>query len=151
MWFYNKLVELGYCKLDKPKKESRISDKGKIRYFYRLRTFILVSFYNKEGIKGVPKVIADYLTPQALAIWIMDDGSKENTGLKLSTHSFVKEDVDFLRKVQLDKYGIITSRIQNKPKQYHIYISAKSMPNLTNLVKPFMHPSKYYKLGKYIN
>jgi ubiquinol-cytochrome c reductase cytochrome b subunit len=82
MWLYKKLVEAGYCKTDLPTMESRIGPKGKIRYYYRLRTFSYSSFnyihndFYPKGIKIVPLEIADYLTPLALAIWICDDGSK---------------------------------------------------------------------------
>lgn len=106
VWFHKKLVELGYCKPELPNMESRIGPHGKIRYFYRLRTFsyssfnyIHESFYNDKGIKGVPFNIADYLTPLALTIWICDNGSKQGSGLKLSTHSFTKGDVELLRDV----------------------------------------------------
>jgi hypothetical protein len=48
MWFYNLVASLGYCKQDKPKKETRIGANGKIRYYYRVRTFSFSSFPTDE-------------------------------------------------------------------------------------------------------
>jgi len=89
----------GYCKPEIPNITSRIGVNGEIRYIYRFRTFtyssfnwIYDSFYIQKGsqrTKIVPSFITEYLSPLALAVWIMDDGSKyKNKGLKFCTNSF---------------------------------------------------------------
>lgn len=121
MWYHKRLVELGYCRLEKPSKEIRITKDNKIRYFYRIKTFPFSSFnwihdafypiiknnsnnqvcsVNEVNIakisrkKIVPIDLLDiYLTPEALAIWIMDDGTKNNNSIRLCTHSFTKSEV----------------------------------------------------------
>ncbi len=158
MWFHNLLVSLGYSIPNKPKMEKRIGKDGKIRFFYRVRTFCFSSLnwihqlFYPYGIKVVPANIADYLTPLALAVWIMDDGLRMSSGLNIATHGFSKADVELLSKVLWDKYGIKTTLHRFKPDmdQYSLYISAKSMPLLVNIIRPHYHPSMYYKLGKYI-
>jgi hypothetical protein len=34
--------------------------------------------------------------------------------------------------------------------QYNLYISKKSMKDLAEIIKPYIHPSMYYKLNDYI-
>jgi ubiquinol-cytochrome c reductase cytochrome b subunit len=52
--------------------------------------------FNGQNTKVVPKNIADYLSPLALAVWIMDDGTCQGSGVIISTNSFPKEEVQFL-------------------------------------------------------
>nr|YP_009659039.1 LAGLIDADG endonuclease [Spizellomyces sp. 'palustris']QCQ69037.1 LAGLIDADG endonuclease [Spizellomyces sp. 'palustris'] len=160
MWFHNLVASLGYCKLNKPTLERRIGVNGKIRYFYRVRTFCFSSFnwihdlfYPDGSTKVVPTNIADYLTPMALAIWLMDDGTSHSSGLRFCTHGFTKADVEFLGQILWDKYGIRTSLHRHKPDmdQYYLYIRADSMQLLSIIVKPYLylHPSMHWKLGRY--
>lgn len=84
----------------------------------------------------------------------MDDGCAASSGLKIATNSFSKADVQTLCNILKEKYGI--NATVNKagvvfPKeQYCIYISKYSMPTLATIVKPYMHPSMYYKLNSYL-
>jgi len=49
--------------------------------------------YYSNKIKIIPTWIEDYLSPIALAIWIMDDGGWiKNRGIKLSTNCFTLSD-----------------------------------------------------------
>lgn len=52
--------------------------------------------FNPLGVKVVPKTIETYLTPLALAFWIMGDGSKQNEGLHLNTYGLKLEDINLL-------------------------------------------------------
>ena len=154
-WFHKNLVNLGYCKINKPILKKRIGLKGKIKYIYNICTFnytsfnyIYNSFYNDKDIKIIPLNISDFLTPLAQAIWISENGSKERIGLKLSIYSFTKEEIKFLSQIILEKYNIKTSINYNNKGQCYLYILKKSMPNLINLVKPIIHKSMYYKLDQ---
>jgi LAGLIDADG DNA endonuclease family. len=71
----------------------------------------------------VPLITNKYLTPLSLAIWIMDDGCKVGSGLKLSTNSFAYSDCLFLIKLLFDKFNLKSS-IQSTGviNQYNIYI-----------------------------
>lgn len=74
-------------------------------------------------MKRVPLNIADYLSPLALALWIMDDGGRVGYGLKLATNSFTFEDTTRLSLVLSELYGIKSSvQKAGVPNQYHIYI-----------------------------
>jgi hypothetical protein len=80
----------------------------------------------------------------------MDDGSKCNNTVKISTNCFNYEDILFLSSVLFKKYNLIT-RAQSAgiDRGYVLYISTKSMVEFSNIVKPYMLPSMYYKLGNY--
>jgi hypothetical protein len=96
----------------------------------------------------VPYNIQDYLSPLALAIWIMDDGEFADPGIKIATHSFSKKDVEKLIFVLKFKYDLncTVQKISIKNK-YNIYIKKDSMNILKNLILPHLHTSMYYKLG----
>jgi LAGLIDADG DNA endonuclease family len=106
-------------------------------------------FYKKcngKKIKRIPDNIDLYLTARALAFWIMDDGSKEKSGILLHTNSFTHEEVLLLVSTLKSNFGII-SKIRKKYDRYIIYISSKSVPLVVKLVKKHMHPKFYYKVG----
>lgn len=52
-------------------------------------------FYSAR-IKIVPLNIYQLLTPIGLAFWIMDDGSRQGSGLHISVYGFSNEDVALL-------------------------------------------------------
>jgi hypothetical protein len=103
------------------------------------------SFY-KDKVKTVPSDLT-LLTPLALAHWIAQDGSRGTSkGLYLCTDSFTHPDVKRLTQYLIDKYDIKCS-IHKAGKNYRIYILAKSVEIVKNIVLPYMHPSMVYKLG----
>jgi len=171
------LAELGYCPSTVPVISARLKygvkdSSNEHRHVIRFRTFSFSSFnwifdafypearlatgigaewrksYN-NGTKRVPLCIADYLTPRALAIWIMDDGTLyKNKGLRLCTNGFMLEDVLLLQKVLLNSFSLKTSLHQTGvPNQYGIYIWKSSMNKLRDITGTFIHPSMKYKIG----
>ena len=104
-------------------------------------------FYHK-GKKKINSKIENYLTPLALAIWIMDDGGWANPGVCISTSNFELEEVKFLVLLLKKLYDLdCTVQILNNSIQSSIYIKKESVPKLINLVLPYMHNSMYHKLG----
>src|SRR5262249_27544917 len=104
--------------------------------------------------KIVPSSIGQYLDAEALAYWIMCDGTKHSSGLELCTDSFTLEEVQLLISVLAcpqSNFGLICS-IHNKSnynsdKVYHrIYIHKESMKLLNSLVLSHMLPEFHYKL-----
>src|SRR5882762_9685205 len=100
-------------------------------------------FYNK-GRKVIPVNISEYLTPLALAVWIMVDGCFANCGIRLATNSFKVKEVKLLQDVLKSKYNL-EKKIQNIyiKDQYSIYIkiNKKSVNNLINIVGPYIQYS----------
>ena len=154
LWLHAKLALQGYCNPFLPKIQTRLSKRGKIRNIIRFHTFTYSSFnfiredWYLNGVKIVPYNIEVYLTPLALAVWIMDDGARVGSGLKLSTNSFSFEDTTRLVLILNKLYGIKSS-VQSAGylNQYIIYIWSESMLKLRQLVKPYMVSSMLYKLG----
>ena len=160
MWFHNYLASRGYCNNTKPKLQIRIKQKGKVYYQYRVNSYTFSSFNwihemfykltDNKYIKIVPLNIGEYLTPLALAIWFMDDGSSLGRGARIATNCFTLEEVNFLCNVLKIKYNIIaTPNKCGRDKGYIIYIHVNSMKLFISIVKPYLLPSLYYKLGSY--
>lgn len=162
LWLHRTLFCLGYCRQDIPKITVRKCQGDELRYIYRFRSYtyssfnwIYESFYLTKGdkrIKTVPACIDIYLTPLALAVWIMDDGCLiKNRGLKISTNSFTLDEVKYLSSIISKKYGINTSFVKTGAiNQYEIYFPKSTLSNLIKIVKPHIHPTMYYKLGKFV-
>ena len=158
MWLWKIFMEYGYCTIKKPNLKTKIGYKGKIIRYYKLHTFTFSSFnwihdlfYPDGKNKVIPpkEEIHKFLTPLALACWIMDDGSKIQNTLKISTNSFCYSDIEMITKVLLEKYDLKTSiHSAGVPNQYIIYIKKCSMKKLKKLVEPYFVKSMLYKLGK---
>ena len=104
-------------------------------------------FY-KKGKKKINKKIENYLTPLALAVWIMDDGGWANPGVRISTYKFKLEEIKFLVSLLKKLYDLdcTVQRLENGV-QFAIYIKKNSVPKLIDIVLPYMHDSMHYKLG----
>jgi len=174
LWFHDYISKLGYCNKNVPKLSSRLALHGKLRTVLRFKTFTFSSFnwieenfYRKDlalnrRIKILPYSITEYLSPLALAVWIMDDGGKVSGGLKLATNNFTKTEVSFLCDILIKKFGLkatiqsagvrcfSTLGLRVKEDQYIIYISKTSMSKLIDIVGPYIHPSMKYKLNGYL-
>ena len=156
MWFHKYLATRGYCSPKKPKLETRIGPKGRVRFFYRVRTFSFASFnwiydafYSDSKIKEVPKDASwTLLTPLALAVWIMDDSTPVGAGLKIATNAFKEEDVLFLCDVLNKKYNLYAQPHRDRH-QFVVYIPKTGMPQLGHLVSAHMVPSMHRKLNGY--
>ena len=157
MWFHNYLSKFGYCSETTPKILTRLGKGGKIRYVSRFKTYTFTSFnwihtaFYYENTKIVPSNIEEYLSPLALSVWIMDDGSRLSSGLKIATNIFTINEVEFLANILRNKYNLKTSIIKTGAlDQYNIYIPKSSMNDLVNIIRPFLHTSMYYKFYGYI-
>jgi ubiquinol-cytochrome c reductase cytochrome b subunit len=155
-WLHKKLGRHGYCNPKTPKILKRTNGE-KTRYYLKFKTFSFQSlnwihelfYYNGKKLIPTNKFLLDYLTPLALAIWIMDDGTKTGSGLSLATNCFFEGDLTRIQKILLAKYNLKTSLHKTGVKnQFRIYIWSNSMPILRQLVKPYLAEAKMtHKLG----
>lgn len=153
--FLHKLFsELGYCNPKVPQITNRLGVKGKARKIIRFSTWTYTSFnwihdlWYKDKIKCVPECIGQYLTPLALAIWIMDDGTKVGKGLKFSTNSFTYNECLIIIKALNDNFNIKASiQSAGSNNQYIIYVWKESMDDLRNIVSPYIIPEMKYKIN----
>lgn len=153
LWLHNFFSIRGYCNSIIPSIATRLGLHGVVRQIIRFHTWTYTSFnwiydlFYVKGVKVVPYNIAEYLTPLALAVWIMDDGSKASSGLKLSTNSFTYSDCLLLVKTLNDNFALKSSvQSAGAPNQYCIYIWKESMPLLRSIVSPYIIPEMKYKI-----
>ena len=159
LWLHSILLKNGYCKENIPQIQSRLIE-GKLNYYCRFRTFTFSSFNwiydafycDNKGLKSVKKIphwIGDYLSPIALAIWIMDDGCWiKDRGIKLSTNCFTLLDVKHLVSILEKNYSLnVAIHSAGSFNQYNIYLPKKNLPVLIPLISLYMHPYFLYKLN----
>ena len=146
--------------LSQPHKKERLSPKGNLVINWGFQTFSHKAFnylaelflLDKGGKKGISEnLVLDHLTPRGLAYWFMDDGGKSSSGLKIATNNFSFNEVEILALILIKKYNLKTSIIKSGAlNQYNLYISKKSMKDLVEIIRPYLHTSMYYKLNGYI-
>lgn len=152
-YLHNLLSKAGYCNDKLPIVRERLGVKGKVRKIARFSTWTYTSFnvihreWYINGTKCVPKNIDKYLTPLALAIWIMDDRAKVGKGLKFSTNSFTYGECTHLVNVLYKNFNLKASvQSAGKKDQYIIYVWKESMNDLSKIVSPCIIPEMKYKL-----
>ena len=153
LWLHNLISQLGYCNSTEPQINTRLAVNDKIRHIIRFKTWTYSSFnwiydiFYINNVKKVPSILGQFLTPLALAIWIMDDGSKVSGGLKLCTNSFSFADCNFLVTLLYKNFNLKASvQSAGAKDQYHIYIWKESMPLLREIAGPYVHSSMKYKI-----
>jgi LAGLIDADG DNA endonuclease family len=104
-----------------------------------------IFYFNK--VKIVPNNNElSLLSPIALAHWIMQDGSRGTCkGLYLCTDSLTEKDVKRIVIYIKDRYKISCS-IHKFNGRYRIYILAKSVHTVRDIINPYLHESMLYKL-----
>lgn len=111
----------------------------------------------KKYIKKLPDNIEELITPISLAHWLMGDGYFKNyeKTIFFCTDNFTKDEVLTLINILNDKFNIKSSlskrsyldKNNNTIINYRIRISKKDVNKLINLIKPYIIPQMFYKLG----
>lgn len=109
-------------------------------------------FYAQQFYRGkkkvVPKSIGKFLTPLAIAVWFMDDGSiksKKHRAKIINTQGFSKQEVQKLVDI-LEKKFNIESKLRKQKEGYQIYLLAKSIDTFIELLDKYVIDSMRYKL-----
>lgn len=125
--------------------------KGKEYFFGQFVTLSHPSFTEFKKIfyrgkkKIVPINIRKILTnPLSLAVWIMDDGARDNVGLTIQTHSFSKAGVTRLISAINFNFKISATMRINKGK-WIIYIPKSQIESLRKLIYPEILDEYKYK------
>jgi LAGLIDADG DNA endonuclease family len=95
--------------------------------------------------KIVPIDVSELLTPLATAVWFMDDGSADHTGVTLQTHSFSDVEVQRLQAALSEQFDIVATVRENK-RRLILYIGKRELPRFAEIVRPFVLPALQYKL-----
>jgi len=155
-WLYEKLRDFTGTR---PKVRVRI-DKGKKNFRYGFSTFSCGNFrffgkqfYNEEGKRRIPKIIKKLLTPRAMAVWFMDDGSiksLKHKGFVIHTLNFSRKDLKLLQRVLKEKFNLET-RLHRQKKyrktRWRIYIPGFEREKFLKLIQPYLLPIFMYKIG----
>ena len=150
IYLHKYLLERGYVNNNMP---YIVKDKLEDSYNFSTYSFsswiwLYKQFYKKKR-KVVPnkEILWEFFTPLSLAIWIMDDGTRHGSGLRIATHSFTKVEIELLIKFLEEKFGI-KSNIHKNGKYFIIYIKKESMGIVRDITYKYFEPSMYYKLGE---
>ena len=134
---------------------SRIKGKNGIKFYGQLiletRTYPvfneLYKLFIVNGTKTITSEMYNYLSPAALAYWIMCDGTSAQYGLVICTDNFSYKDVVCLLNILKIRYDLNCS-IHSFAGRPRLYIKADSMNKLRAIVKPHLIPFSVYKLQK---
>lgn len=106
-------------------------------------------FYTKDRIKIIPDNLNTYLTPLALAVWIMDDGNLNNVNMRIESSSFTKEENEKLVDYIKDCFNL-DSKVMGfkyKNKQYwQMTLDKKNTQILSEIIRPHVVECMKYKL-----
>lgn len=105
----------------------------------------LYHYFYKNKIKILPESVFEFITPRALAIWFMDDGSNTGSGLTISTHCFVMADQKRIVAFLKEKHGVTASIIKDRDR-FKIGIGKHAAENFIEIVRRFIIPSMEYKI-----
>ncbi len=111
--------------------------------------FYAHQFY-QHGRKIAPRLIHRWLSPRALAIWYMDDGSiksKAHKTVLLNTHAFDAMSLKRLQKALQEKFGVKT-KLRTQREGTQIYVVGETVQRFLNIIEPYIIPSMRYKLPK---
>lgn len=111
--------------------------------------FFAQQFY-RSGKKEVPKAIYKWLTPLALAVWYMDDGSIKSNAHRtvlLNTQGFDRKSIGYLQEALWKRFSVKTM-IRKQIDGIQIYIPSESVDTFLTIIHPYILPSMQYKLPK---
>jgi hypothetical protein len=106
----------------------------------------LYHLFYRKGVKQFPSEIVPYLTPRAIAIWFMDDGSNVGGSYTLSTHNFSFEEQERMAKFFAMQYGVHVSIVKDRSR-FKLAIGKKDAPVFTEIIAPYIIPSMTYKIA----
>ena len=103
-----------------------------------------------NGVKHVPQAINTMLiTPRALAVYFMDDGTQDKRygTLRFETQSYDRESIERLQQCLEVNFGIQTSIHRSGLRRgLRLYVSAHEAHKLEQLIRPYLVESMKYKL-----
>lgn len=126
--------------------------------FYEFAEFVTLThpeftklhqLFYRNGKKSITTELCSQITnPLSIAIWFMDDGSCDNSGVIFNTQCFELSEIKMLQNLFATKFNLQTTYRRNK-KGWVIYVPKNSLPILQNLIGKYILPEFFYKLVPY--
>lgn len=111
------------------------------------------NFFHKLFYSNNKKIIRDeiinHLTPFAMAVWYMDDGSSKPYCMKISTEGFTKKENEILQHAILCNFNIrckVCEYNNRGKKYYYLSFNKKNSILLCNLIDEYIIDSMKYKI-----
>ncbi len=151
-WKWHELSELRPLTPRIVERVDKRTGRRHVNYRFTTRSMPVLNHYftlfYEPSVKRIPTGIAELLrSTLSLAVWYMDDGGRRGDCRSgyLNTNAYSVHDVDLLRKVMADVFGVRTSThfAAGKPR---IYIPQSQFENFCDLVRPHVIPEMSYKL-----
>lgn len=125
--------------------KARIGNGQRIAYRFTTLSLAQLTPYYWAFYRDRKKIIPDIkLTPLALTVWFMDDGSKSRNSIYLNTQQF---DSDSQQRLMSSLLQLGLTATPNRDKAYfRLRLSVSSMGRFRELVAPHLLPDFIYKL-----
>lgn len=105
----------------------------------------LYHYFYSNGEKVLPDNIEELLTPRAMAIWFMDDGSNTGESYTISTHCFSMKNQLQVLDILKQKFGVIAT-IQKDRSKLKIRIGRHEYQKFNQVIESHIIPSMAYKI-----
>ncbi|NER21565.1 MAG: DNA endonuclease [Symploca sp. SIO1C2] len=121
-------------------------------------TRVLVKKLYKAGTKKITREFLNLLTPQGIAVWFMDDGSKSykkregkvcSMTLNLNTYTSKEENetiVTYFQQVWGFKWGLSKEKTN-----YRLRMGTREGKRFISFISPYIHESMLYKVQTSLN
>jgi predicted DNA-binding protein YlxM (UPF0122 family) len=110
----------------------------------------LLEFYNwfyPNKTKIVPDNLDKYMTPYALAVWFLDDGTlNSGTNHRIHTNCFSYEDQLKLKHLLKRCFDLNCKILTRRDNQHILSFKRKDTVKLSNIIEPYVVPCMKYKL-----
>ncbi|MDI6884348.1 MAG: hypothetical protein QMD00_04395 [Hadesarchaea archaeon] len=104
----------------------------------------LYHLFYREGRKSVPRQISKILTPFAVAVWFMDDGSKSKNAVYFNTQGFETRDQLLLVKA-LRRFHILAN-LNRDGEYFRLRVLKRCNKKFLELVRPYILKEFSYRL-----
>lgn len=148
-WLQEVLEEFTANRLNIYERKNRLPE----MYFETLVHPVFNYYFNlfyRNGIKRVTKEVLSQLTPQALAVWLCDDGSYGNEGrqIVLCTNSFSLEEHKLMQTYFKERWSIACNIKKRGGKYHYLFFTKEDTKKLIEIVREFIPKSMKYKIGE---
>jgi len=149
-WLYDKLKNLA---ASEPRiKQQAVQGKVYSKYWFNTCYSGSFRFYSQKfydhGRKIAPRQIKRWLTPLALAVWYMDDGSRKSHQHRakiINTQSFDRFSLNLLQSALKLNFGIET-KLRKQREGWQIYIFGREAEKFAKVIGKYVLPNFSYKL-----